>query len=312
MLTISLCKLLVDNLPVEQIDPRQNGRNAIVVNQMMFDALENRLELMIDKSNYKIQVSENHQLENNHQPPHIWMFNINDQTESMETVLVNNVSSMKDKTLFAVVIQTSDHENVVTSLISALSSQKIFEIWLVQDEDSEKKCVIGIGCAESSPTLTQCFMFRSIRTGVEPTVFIIDSTSLMFFDGKDDREVKTQNLNHLHSKINESARIWKTGGVVKSVDGKDGTITFWLRDFDDLQTVTITRNMPGWLLQPSVSFETELPEKQAFSEEMDDVVWGKFRPGMYTYFTEEELDEVIYQTFLERSVSSQNQIRTYP
>jgi len=50
-------------------------------------------------------------------------------------------------------------------------------------------------------------------------------------------------------RMNDIAK-WETTGVVDSVDTEKGTITLWISDFDELQTVPITPDMPEWLFKP--------------------------------------------------------------
>ncbi|HYT41770.1 MAG TPA: N-6 DNA methylase, partial [Methylomirabilota bacterium] len=50
-------------------------------------------------------------------------------------------------------------------------------------------------------------------------------------------------------------------GVVDSVNAAQGTITFWLKGFNELQTVLIIPSMPGWMLRPGIAFRTEIPHK---------------------------------------------------
>jgi len=51
---------------------------------------------------------------------------------------------------------------------------------------------------------------------------------------------------------------WETTGIVDCFDLDNGTITFWLGDFDDLQTVPITREMPAWLFGEEVYFRAKI------------------------------------------------------
>ena len=42
---------------------------------------------------------------------------------------------------------------------------------------------------------------------------------------------------------------WSITGIVGSFDRKKGTITFWMSEFDDLQTIPIATEMPDWLFE---------------------------------------------------------------
>ena len=82
---------------------------------------------------------------------------------------------------------------------------------------------------------------------------------------------------------------WKTTGVVDSIDAENGTITLWISDFDELQTVPISPSMPGWLLRPEVAFRTCIPRENVRKRSLGNVYLGKFRPQDYTYLNEEEI-----------------------
>ncbi|MGB8344463.1 MAG: N-6 DNA methylase [Ktedonobacteraceae bacterium] len=82
-------------------------------------------------------------------------------------------------------------------------------------------------------------------------------------------------------------------GIVDSVNAEEGTITLWIKGFEELQTVRITSSMPGWLLRPDIEFRTEIPRKYIKRGIIDATTneWGTFRPQPFTYMSEEELLE---------------------
>ncbi len=82
-------------------------------------------------------------------------------------------------------------------------------------------------------------------------------------------------------------------GIVDSIHTDEGTITLWVKGFEELQTMRITSSMPGWMLRPDVSFRTEIPRKYIKHGAIDanSTAWGTFRPQPYTYLSEEELLE---------------------
>ncbi len=82
---------------------------------------------------------------------------------------------------------------------------------------------------------------------------------------------------------------WKTTGVVDSIDIDNGTITFWISDFDELQTVPISPSMPGWLLRPETAFRTNIPRESLRKRSLGNVYLEKFSPQDYTYLSEEEI-----------------------
>src|SRR6266849_2666759 len=90
--------------------------------------------------------------------------------------------------------------------------------------------------------------------------------------------------------VNDEANCF-VSGVVDSINAAQGTITLWLKGFDELQTVKISASMPGWMLRPGVAFRTEIPRKYSKQGiiDIDTTIWGTFRPQPYTYMSEEEL-----------------------
>ena len=84
---------------------------------------------------------------------------------------------------------------------------------------------------------------------------------------------------------------WKTTGVVESIDPEKETITLWISDFDELQTVPISPSMPGWLLRPEAAFRTVIPRACVRKRKLGNILLGKFYPQDYTYLTEDELFE---------------------
>lgn len=82
---------------------------------------------------------------------------------------------------------------------------------------------------------------------------------------------------------------WKTTGIVDSIDAENGTITLWISDFDELQTVPISPSMPGWLLRPDAAFRTCIPRESVRKRSLGNVYLGKFSPQDYTYLNEKEI-----------------------
>lgn len=84
---------------------------------------------------------------------------------------------------------------------------------------------------------------------------------------------------------------WTLGGLVKSVQTDEGTITLWMEGFQDTQTVRITPTMPGWMLRSGATFRTQIPASYLDEDriEPETLDWGTFRPQPYTYMSEEEL-----------------------
>ncbi|MHB8599397.1 MAG: HsdM family class I SAM-dependent methyltransferase [Ktedonobacteraceae bacterium] len=84
---------------------------------------------------------------------------------------------------------------------------------------------------------------------------------------------------------------WSLGGVVKSIQAEEGTITLWMEGFHELQTVRIVPTMPGWMLRNGAAFRTKIPAIYLDEDRIDleNIDWGAFRPQSYTYMSEEEL-----------------------
>ncbi|MFL5660407.1 MAG: class I SAM-dependent DNA methyltransferase [Ktedonobacteraceae bacterium] len=86
---------------------------------------------------------------------------------------------------------------------------------------------------------------------------------------------------------------WLLSGIVDSINAEEGTITFWLEDFAELQTVQIVPSMPGWMLRVNATFRTKIPReyiRQGYIAK-DAVKWNIFHPQPYAYMSEEELLE---------------------
>ena len=87
----------------------------------------------------------------------------------------------------------------------------------------------------------------------------------------------------------DTSAMWKTTGVVDSIDAQKGIITLWINDFDELQTVPISPSMPGWLLRPDAAFRTCIPRESVRKRSLENVYLGKFSPQDYTYLDEKEI-----------------------
>jgi hypothetical protein len=81
---------------------------------------------------------------------------------------------------------------------------------------------------------------------------------------------------------------WPVSGVVDRVDAESETITLWLESFDDLQAVSITPQMPGWLLRPETYFSVRIPYECQKAGNLRGVRWNNFVPQKYTYMSEDE------------------------
>ncbi len=71
---------------------------------------------------------------------------------------------------------------------------------------------------------------------------------------------------------------WSLGGVVKSIQAEEGTITLWMEGFRELQTVRIVPAMPGWMLRSGAAFRTKIPAIYLDEDRIDleNIDWGAF------------------------------------
>lgn len=90
---------------------------------------------------------------------------------------------------------------------------------------------------------------------------------------------------------------WSLSGSVDSIDAEQGTITLWMEGFDELQTVRIVPSMPGWMLRPDAAFDTKIPRAYVRKDgiDPDSIDWGTFQPHPYTYLSEEELLDELFE-----------------
>ncbi len=95
----------------------------------------------------------------------------------------------------------------------------------------------------------------------------------------------------LDSQPNLAKANWTLGGLVKSVQAEEGTITLWMEGFQEMQTVQIVPTMPGWMLRSGAAFRTKISDRYLDEDRIgpETIDWGIFRPQPYTYMSEEEL-----------------------
>jgi len=92
---------------------------------------------------------------------------------------------------------------------------------------------------------------------------------------------------------------WGISGIVENVDVENGVITVWTDEFDELQTIPIHPAMPGWMLRKRAAFRVKIPYQQAEMGFLgsDFSGWGRFEPQPYTYLSEDELLDEIFDVF---------------
>lgn len=82
---------------------------------------------------------------------------------------------------------------------------------------------------------------------------------------------------------------WSVEGAVEAVDVAQGTLTLWVSGFDDLQTVPLCPQFPGWMLRVGAKFRTMVPSLEARKGQLNGDVWGVIEPANYTYLSIEEM-----------------------
>ena len=84
---------------------------------------------------------------------------------------------------------------------------------------------------------------------------------------------------------------WSVEGSVEAVDVAKGTLTLWMSGFDDLQTVPLCPQFPGWMLRAGVKFRTMIPAAEARRGRVSGKAWGVFEPANYTYLSVEQMTD---------------------
>ena len=82
---------------------------------------------------------------------------------------------------------------------------------------------------------------------------------------------------------------WSVEGAVEAVDVAQGTLTLWVSGFDELQTVPLCPQFPGWMLRVGAKFRTMVPSLEARKGRLTGEAWGVIEPANYTYLSIEEM-----------------------
>ncbi len=82
---------------------------------------------------------------------------------------------------------------------------------------------------------------------------------------------------------------WSVEGAVEAVDVAQGTLTLWVSGFDELQTVPLCPQFPGWMLRVGAKFRTMVPSFEARKGRLTGEAWGVIEPANYTYLSIEEM-----------------------
>lgn len=189
MLTKSLCHFLADNMPVEQIDPRTSGRNALVASKTMHGAFESRLGSLKDRGVYSVQLSSENQLEDEQVIPNVWIPEFDNDTD-ISTKVDEIIDLMANNSMFAMICKSDYPEKTTNDLFSLLFKYHVFELWYV-DFGSGEKCVVIIGCKVPP---SKVFLFRSILITDDLSSFV--SKSLVLNRSNDVNPIHSRNKNH--------------------------------------------------------------------------------------------------------------------
>ncbi len=90
---------------------------------------------------------------------------------------------------------------------------------------------------------------------------------------------------------NPGARGWSITGQVLQAHTDDGSVTVWVRGYNDDEPfrIPIPEAMPGWALRSETAFEAEIPWRTRHSLNLDSKDIADFRPIDFAYSTTEEL-----------------------
>ena len=92
-----------------------------------------------------------------------------------------------------------------------------------------------------------------------------------------------------------NGRTWTVTGQVIQTDAELGTLTLWVRGYQDNQPfrIPIPETMPGWALRPEAAFEAEIPWSSRYAEDLPVNELIDFRPLDFSYVEPEELMDLL-------------------
>ena len=201
-----------------------------------------------------------------------------------------------------------DNKNITHEVIAAVINWKVSNAWIVEHLKHPKILVPTVKNIpfpnlnkKACQLLTKAVLEieASITNGVELSddVYLkIDKVLKDAYRLSDEEYDRVKSIYEWDTKpmitidrLPDADAKWKTTGVVDSIDAENGTITLWINDFDELQTVPISPSMPGWLLRPEVAFRTCIPRESLRKRSLGDVYLGRFSPQDYTYLDERDI-----------------------
>lgn len=95
-------------------------------------------------------------------------------------------------------------------------------------------------------------------------------------------------------------RSWRVTGHVIDIDKEKNLICIWVRGFGNGEAawIPILSEMPGWLLEPRVSFEADIPFEDRYQQELKEMSLKNFIPLEFEHLSDEELFDLIAKQML--------------
>ena len=92
-----------------------------------------------------------------------------------------------------------------------------------------------------------------------------------------------------------NGRTWTVTGQVIQTEAELGTLTLWVRGYQDNQPfcIPIPEAMPGWALRPEAAFKAEIPWSCRYAEDLPVNDLTDFRPLDFSYAGPEELMDLL-------------------
>ena len=101
--------------------------------------------------------------------------------------------------------------------------------------------------------------------------------------------------SEVEAAASSNGRTWTVTGQVIQTEAELGTLTLWVRGYQDNQPfrIPIPEAMPGWALRPEAAFEAELPWSCRYAEDLPVNNLTDFRPLDYSFAEPEVLVDLL-------------------
>ena len=108
-------------------------------------------------------------------------------------------------------------------------------------------------------------------------------------------EWKGKELSEVEAAAASNGRTWTVTGQVIQTEAELGTLTLWVRGYQNNQPfcIPIPESMPGWALRPEAAFEAEIPWSCRYAEDLPVSDLTDFRPLDYSFMEPEELMDLL-------------------